>query len=150
MANDATNEQDKQAADVQTEAAETDWKAQARKWEKRAKENASAADELQKLKEAQMSELERAQSRASKAEEELKVMKAKAEHDALKASIASELNVPASLIAGSDEASMREWAKSLAEYAKPQVGASVPRNSSFASADGKDDDKLKLARQVFK
>lgn len=112
MASDAT-EQDKQAADAQTEAAETDWKAQARKWEKRAKENAGAADELQKLKEAQMSELERAQSRASKAEEALKAMKAKAEHDALKASIASELNVPASLIAGSDEASMREWAKSL-------------------------------------
>ena len=35
----------------------TDWKAEARKWESRAKENSAAAAELQKLKESQMTEL---------------------------------------------------------------------------------------------
>ncbi|WP_052061928.1 hypothetical protein [Rhodococcoides fascians] len=38
----------------------TDWKAQARKHEQRAKENAAAARELAKLKQSQMSEVEKA------------------------------------------------------------------------------------------
>jgi len=40
--------------------AEPDWKAEARKWENRAKENKDAADELEKLKAANMSEQEKA------------------------------------------------------------------------------------------
>lgn len=39
---------------------ETDWKAEARKWEKRAKENSKAADELDKVRKASMSEQEKA------------------------------------------------------------------------------------------
>jgi hypothetical protein len=45
-------------------APETDWKAEARKWEKRAKENNTAATELQQLREAQMSEQEKAVAEA--------------------------------------------------------------------------------------
>lgn len=41
-----------------------DWKARAREWEKRAKENAAKARELDELKKSQMSELERAQAEA--------------------------------------------------------------------------------------
>lgn len=46
---------------------ETDWKAMARQWEKRAKENSKAADELEKLRAASMSEQEKAVA-AAKAE----------------------------------------------------------------------------------
>ncbi|MEV0445851.1 hypothetical protein AB0I84_12890 [Streptomyces spectabilis] len=43
-----------------------DWKTEARKWEARAKENKGAADELAKLKAAQMSEQEKAVAAAEK------------------------------------------------------------------------------------
>ncbi len=46
--------------------AEPDWKAEARKWEQRAKDNKGAADELEKLKASQMSEQERAVAEAEK------------------------------------------------------------------------------------
>ncbi|TDD25047.1 hypothetical protein E1287_37585, partial [Actinomadura sp. KC06] len=44
----------------------TDWKAQARKWEQRAKDNGKAAAELEKLKASQMTEQEKAVSAAEK------------------------------------------------------------------------------------
>ncbi len=54
---------------------ETDWQAKyeamkshAREWEKKAKENQGAASELEKLKEEQLSEIEKAQNRAKEAE----------------------------------------------------------------------------------
>ncbi|WP_052479811.1 hypothetical protein [Streptomyces sp. NBRC 110035] len=45
----------------------TDWKSHARDWEKRAKANAKAAEELEKLKAANMSEQEKAVAAAEKA-----------------------------------------------------------------------------------
>lgn len=58
--------------DAQTDQSpkdDTDWVAEARKWEKRAKENKSAADELAELKRAQMSDAEKAATALSEAEE---------------------------------------------------------------------------------
>ncbi|MER5213696.1 hypothetical protein ABT063_24770 [Streptomyces sp. NPDC002838] len=46
--------------------AEPDWKAEARKWEQRAKDNKGAVDELEKLKAAQMTEQEKAVAAAEK------------------------------------------------------------------------------------
>lgn len=48
--------------------AETDWKAEARKWEKLAKENKGAADKLTALEEAQKTEQQKLADRATKAE----------------------------------------------------------------------------------
>ncbi len=48
-------------------AQETDWKAEARKWEKRAKENSTAAEQLEKHKASAMSDAEKAVA-AAKAE----------------------------------------------------------------------------------
>lgn len=146
---DVQQVQDAEVTDAHAEVTETDWKAQARKWEKRAKENNAAADELAKLKEAQMTELEKATARADKTEKELKALKAKLEKDTLKSKIAQELSVPASLISGDTEDDMRSWAQSLVEYARPKVGAQVPKNSEFASNTNASDDKLDLCKQIF-
>lgn len=58
-----------------TEAApekdETDWKAEARKWETRAKENKTAADKLTAIEEAQKTEAQRLEERATAAEKAL-------------------------------------------------------------------------------
>lgn len=47
---------------------DTDWKAEARKWETRAKENSAARKRLDELEEAAKSDLEKATSRAEAAE----------------------------------------------------------------------------------
>lgn len=63
----------------------TDWKAEARKWEARAKENKGASDELEKIKKAQMTELEKAQAEAEEAKKEAAKLKAeKDRNEALK------------------------------------------------------------------
>lgn len=55
------------APDQQAEQPDTtDWKAEARKWEQRAKENRQAAAELEKARKAQMTEAERAIADAEK------------------------------------------------------------------------------------
>lgn len=68
------------------ESAETDWKAEARKWEQRAKENKTAAERLAEIEEANKSEVEKAAERAKAAEERA----SKAESEALRFRIANE------------------------------------------------------------
>ena len=46
----------------------TDWKAEARKWEERAKENKTAATKLAEIEEAQKTEQQKLEERAAKAE----------------------------------------------------------------------------------
>lgn len=58
--------------------AETDWKAEARKWEKLAKENKGAAEKLTALEESQKSEAQKLADRATKAEETAATAKAEA------------------------------------------------------------------------
>lgn len=58
-------------------APEPDWKAEARKWEQRAKENKTAADKLAELEAANKSEIEKANDRATKAEAEVASLPAK-------------------------------------------------------------------------
>ena len=90
----------------------TDWKAKyeamrthSREWEKQAKANKEAADELEKLKAEQMTEQDKAVKRAEKAEAELQALKEKAERAETVASVADKANVPAEVVAmlnGSD------------------------------------------------
>lgn len=49
---------------------DTDWKAEARKWEQRAKANYSAVEKLQALEDEKKSELEKAQDKAAQALQE--------------------------------------------------------------------------------
>lgn len=72
-----TTQTDASTVDTTTEATESaqaeakeeiDWKAMARKHEAQAKKNAKAAEELDKLKQAQMSEQERVQAAAKEAD----------------------------------------------------------------------------------
>ena len=93
---EATHEET--GAESHEEAPSTDWKAEARKWEKRAKENTSAAEELAALKAERMSEAEKLQMRADKAEAELSALKAQAERDAAARALAKEHDVPQELL----------------------------------------------------
>lgn len=71
------------AQEAKPEAPEIDWKAKAREWEKRAKDNKAAADELAQMKESSKTEAERQAERITKAEAEVAQVPAKVA-DALK------------------------------------------------------------------
>lgn len=108
----------------------TDWKAEARKWEKRAKGNQSAAEELEKLKAAQMTELEKAQAAAATAKAEAEALKAeKAKSDAA-VKLSEKHGIPVSMLMHcADEDAMNdfvtEWNTYHESQLKPHVGTST-------------------------
>ena len=64
----------------------TDWKVESRKWEDRAKANKDAADELQAIKDGQLSDQQKAEARATAAE----TRAAKSEAEAIRTRVAFE------------------------------------------------------------
>lgn len=126
MADESTNEST-QAVEQPAEdwqAKYEDMRAHMREWEKKAKANQSAADELEKLKAAQMTEQEKANARAEAAEAELTALKAeKAKVDAAN-KLASETGVPFDMLMFcKDEEAMQQFA---AAYAKDKHVAAAP------------------------
>lgn len=126
-----------------------DWKAISRMWEKRAKENAEKAKSWDEHEEKSKSELQKAQEKAKKAEEKLKQLEAKGEREEIRRKVAEETGVPASIIAGDDEDEMREFAKAVAKFAKPDTAPKTKNPGKFDKNAGADDAKRKLARQLF-
>ena len=99
----------------ESEATETDWKAEARKWEARAKKSANAELELEALKQAQMTEQERLKAKADKAEAELAEMKAEQQRLSDAREIASQTAVPQALLEFcADREAMVAFAKAYA------------------------------------
>lgn len=99
----------------QEPSGQTDWKAEARKWQRRAQENFEKARAYDDDQEKQKSELQRAQDEAAAWKKQVDDLNAKAELDAARAKVARETGVPAELIAGDDEDSMREFAEAVAK-----------------------------------
>lgn len=101
------------------EAKSTDWKAEARKWEARAKENAKAAEELQRIKDSQLTEAERLQKRAEVAEARVLQLESEAELASLALTISEETGAPLKLLKTcTDEGVMREMAREWAAQAQ--------------------------------
>ena len=101
----------------------TDWKAEARKWEDRAKANRKEADELkakaEKWDEYQregMSEAEKAKQRAEAAEAELAQLKAEAQREADAIAAAESAGIPlevARMLSGTSADELKEQAARL-------------------------------------
>lgn len=114
------------AQEVEPPESETDWKAKydemrthMRDWEKKAKANQSAADELEKLKASQMSEQERTNARAEAAEAELQQLKAEIARTDAAMRIAAEKGVPVELLMFcADEDAMTEFVKTYEKNAR--------------------------------
>ncbi|RYQ70703.1 heavy metal transporter [Bifidobacterium pseudolongum] len=87
-----------------------------REWENRAKANKAKADELEQLKTDHAT--------AIKELDELKAYKTQTETAAARATLAKQISdetgVPADLLAGDDEESMRDYASKLDQYAHPK------------------------------
>lgn len=138
--------QEEQAAtESHEEVQQTDWKAEARKWEARAKENRSAAEELEALKAAQMSEQEKLTARAEAAEKKLKALEAEAARKQSAAAIAEAKGVPVDLLMYcADEEAMESFAE---KYMAEQKTHSAP--SASTSRIVRDQDAKVSTRDQF-
>ena len=82
MAEEQTQPIEEQQEQAHAETSDTDWKAEARKWEARAKENKAKADAYDEAQEAAKSDLQKALERAERAEAESKALRDEKERNA--------------------------------------------------------------------
>ena len=113
--------------------------AHSREWEKRAKDNKTAADELQQLKEAQLSEAEKTAKRIKELEAKNAAYEAEKQQNEWKTQVSKETGVPIGLLNGSTLEEMQANGMALADYiadkSKPNVHASSESNQPPAPSD---------------
>lgn len=129
---------------------EIDWKAKAREWERRAKENKSAADRLAEIEEANKTEAQKAAERLAAAEKAA----ADATREALRFKIAAKFQIgdeDADLfLTGSDEETLTRQATRLAgrDSERKKQGNHVPREGAIPS-NGDPNDERAFVRGLF-
>lgn len=98
----------------------TDWKAQARKWEKLAKANKEKADKWDAQAHAAPT-VESLQQQMDELRAEADRQRESAERERARYKVSQETGVPAALIQGDDEEAMAASAAAVAEFAKAQA-----------------------------
>ena len=154
-ANNADKSQD--ATEPQGDGQQTDWEAKyreavshSREWEKRAKDNKAAADELEKLKEANMSEQQKAEAKTARLQKELDQLKAEKQANEWRAQVAADTGLPANLIAGSTLEEMQANAKAINEYVASKTGRQLPKVTDPGRvSQTPPNDLLQYATEVF-
>lgn len=141
-------ETDDKSVDLQAEIDK--WKAMARKHEERATANASAADELAKLKESSTSEADKVAERIARLEADNET----ARTDALRLRIATNHGVSAEdadlFLTGADEATLTKQAERLSQQAtdRKKQGNYVPVEGNQPPPAG-DDPMRDFVRSAF-
>ena len=134
----------------QTEPQGVDWKAECRKWEKRAKDNDRAAKELAEIREQQKTDLEKEVERAERAEVALQAREAADARAAMVRDVMEKHRVDpkyADLLTAEDEAGLIEQAKLIGErFADP-----VPTDTGAqpAHGDGEEQQMREFAHSFF-
>lgn len=141
---DAPEQPAQDAEQPQPKVDEVDWKAKAREWERRAKDNKTAADELAQIKESQKSEAEKAAERLSAAEKRAEA----AESAVLRFKIAAKHGISdedaTEFLTGTDEETLTRQAERLSkltsEASKPRTPKPDPNqgtsgNPAMTTAD---------------
>lgn len=107
-----------------------DWEAKykealghSRDWEKKAKANKAAADELEKLKEASMTEQEKAAKHVKELEDKVASYETAKQRAEWKAQASAETGVPADVIEGDSLEAMQSHAKRIHELLNPKPKA---------------------------
>lgn len=130
--------------------AEVDWKAKAREWEKRAKANATAADRLAELEEAQKTEAQKLADAKTAAEKDA----ADARADALRWRMAAKHGISDEdaelFLTGTDEETLTKQAERLAGRAteRKKNGNVVPKEGN-TSKPAATDDLREFTRGLF-
>lgn len=137
----ATTTPTTQPANPEAPAQETDWKAEARKWEERAKANRSAAEKLAEIEEASKTEAQRMAERLAKAEERVAAFERSEQVNGWRDEVAKATGVPANVLKGSTKEEIEEHANTLKslitppETRKGMLGPYVPTEGTAPAAD---------------
>ena len=126
-----------------------DWKAEARKWEARAKSNKEKADLYDQAEEAAKTELQKMTERAEKAEKSLAEAKRAAEMQKARAKVSAEKGVPADLIPDGTEDEMAAYADRLAAFAKPAPAPRIKDPGAHDTHTGSSDGRSEAVRMLF-
>ena len=124
-----------EAAETQVEDGEqahedsTDWKAEARKWESRAKANKDAAARLAEIEEANKTAEQKQAERVAALEAKVSEYEARDQVTAWASEIVKDSPVPASALRGSTEEELREHFAQLLSLIQAQPAAPVVRNA---------------------
>lgn len=117
----------------QTDQPETDWKAEARKWEQRAKDNArtakenqTAAQRLAEIEESSKSELQKAVEARDAALKRVQEFESERQVSAWKTEVAAETGVPVEWLRGSTREELAAHAEVLKPAAPSARGPQVP------------------------
>lgn len=97
-------------------AQETDWKAEARKWESRAKENSEAAKRLAEIEEASKSEAQKAADRLAAAEAKVAQYESERQQREWVKQVAEATGLPADVLRGSTLEDIQAHADSLKSH----------------------------------
>lgn len=112
--------QEPKANDAADNSSEPDWKAEARKWESRAKENAEARKRLDQIEEKNKTELQRANERAEQAEREREAEKVASLRWRIAAKHGISDEDAEMFLTASDEDSLTRQAQRLSDRVKAQ------------------------------
>jgi predicted DNA binding CopG/RHH family protein len=115
--------EDKPTEKEQAAKSETDWKAEARKWEQRAKENLSAKEKLTALEEASKTEAQKAADRAEQAEQRAQ----KAEAEALRFRIANEYKLSQEDAMALEHVASEEGMRTVADRLRASAESNRPK-----------------------
>lgn len=106
----------------------TDWKAEARKWEERAKANKDAAARLAEIEEASKTEAQKRAEEVERLRKENEAFKAAQQIAAWKAEISQATEVPAEALAGATKEELEAHAEVLKGFITKQRPASSALN----------------------
>lgn len=122
-------------------------RAHSREWERKAKANKSAADELKAAQEAGKTAEDRI-AELTKRLDDAEREKARRE---TAAKVAAAKGVPADLIVGDDEEAMAAWADRLIAEFRPKAAPKVEKAGSFAKSgsEGADDGMRDVLHRLF-
>lgn len=166
MADDTPHGEDTPAEpgnEAPNEPETTDWKSEARKWEKRAKENLAKADaneeaarRLAEIEEQSKSELQKAQERADAAEARLRerdeaerAAQEQAAREAEIAEIAAEIATTTGVPAAALRGTTREEIAAHAEALKPLLGKPLVIEGQEQTPDTEPSEESAFVRGLF-
>ena len=144
-------------AEPQGNGAEIDWEVkykgaqgQAGDGEKKKKANKAAADELEKLKESQMSETEKAAKRTQELEAQVAAYKAKEQQAEWKAQVSAKTGIPAEALRGSTLEEIQAHADILKPLVHPAPKLpNVPNPAQHPAGQTADERAKAYVRSLF-
>jgi len=148
-ADDAAGSDDTDGDTDADAAKETDWKAEARKWESRAKENSTAAQRLAEIEEANKTESQKAVERAERAEKALAERDAAEELAKARDAVAKATGVPAGVLRGASKDELEAHAAELKPHFTPKKGPVIPTQGDIPTHAASDADERAAARALF-